>query len=119
MANNSTQCKAWCIALVSAVLVVVADNEKPDFAFIAVFPAILFFALDTYYLSLENGFKQAYKEFVAKVHNSSLSASDLFTVEPMGNPCAHRRRALGSFSVWGFYLGLLFLILVTRHTVLG
>ena|SRR3989338_243886 len=36
MANNSSSSKAWCITLVSAILVIVADKGKPQYAWIAV-----------------------------------------------------------------------------------
>ena len=35
MASNSTSCKTWFITVVSAILVIVADKGKPNFAFIA------------------------------------------------------------------------------------
>ena len=57
MASNSNSSKAWCITIVSAILVVVADKGKPDYAYIAFIPTLLFFALDTYYLALEKGFR--------------------------------------------------------------
>jgi len=42
---------------VSAVLVIVADKGKPDFAWIALLPFILFLSLDVYYLTLEIAFR--------------------------------------------------------------
>ena len=53
MAENSRSCKVWCVTLVSAVLVLVARTEKPEYALIALIPAVLFLILDTYYLALE------------------------------------------------------------------
>ena len=41
MAENSRACKLWCVTLVSAVLVLVARTEKPDYALIALIPAVL------------------------------------------------------------------------------
>ncbi|MGB2959578.1 MAG: hypothetical protein WBD30_11890, partial [Bacteroidota bacterium] len=58
MASNSSSCKAWCITLVSAILVIVAGKTDSQYALIAVIPTILFLVLDTYYLALENGFRQ-------------------------------------------------------------
>lgn len=54
MAANSASCKAWCITLVAAILVIVADKGQPNFALIAGIPAVLFLALDTHYLALKN-----------------------------------------------------------------
>jgi len=119
MASNSSQCKAWCITIVSAILVIVADKSKPDYAWIAMLPAILFFALDTYYLTLEKGFRSSYNSFVKKIHRGELGADDLYSVEPSGDTFRHRRKALKSFSIWGFYIGLVVLIFVARYVVLG
>ncbi|HDZ9313104.1 TPA: hypothetical protein RUZ05_003537, partial [Vibrio cholerae] len=51
MASNSSSCKSWCITLVSAVLVIVADKGKPDYAWIALLPTVIFACLDAYYLA--------------------------------------------------------------------
>ncbi len=56
MAANSTYAKTWCITLVSAVLVIVADKQRPQYIWLSLVPAILFFDLDAYYLALERGF---------------------------------------------------------------
>jgi hypothetical protein len=57
MAANSASCKTWCITLVSAILVIVADKCKSQYALIAIVPIILFLVLDTYYLALERMFR--------------------------------------------------------------
>lgn len=118
MAANSSSCKAWCITIVSAILVIVADKGKPNYAFIALLPTILFLALDAYYLALEKAFRAAYSEFVQKVHSGTATTSDLFAVAPSGNMTGHQVSALKSFSVWGFYVALLLLIELARSIVL-
>lgn len=118
MASNSSQCKAWCITIVSAILVIIADKGKPDFAWIAMLPTILFMFLDTYYLTLENSFRDSYNNFVLKLHNNTLTTEDLYSVTPEGNMYKHRRKSLKSFSIWGFYIGLIILIIITRNVVL-
>src|SRR3954462_8235386 len=79
MATNSSSSKAWCFTLVSAILVIVADKGKPQYAWIAIFPTILFLFLDVYYLALERGFRTSYNNFVQKVHGHKLRESDLYT----------------------------------------
>lgn len=115
MATNSAQCKAWCITIVSAVLIIVADKGKPDLAFIAFIPAIIFLALDCYYLILEKGFRQSYTSFIKKLHNGTLQSEDLFEVKPEGE---HLCDALFSFANWWVYIGLVVLTCVTRYLVL-
>jgi hypothetical protein len=117
MAGNSSSCKAWCITLVSAILVVIADKGKPDYAFLALLPALLFFALDTYYLALEKAFRNSYNSFVSKLHASGVSPHDLYVVQPGGNTIRNHLKAVGSFSIWSFYSSLAILIAIARCIV--
>jgi hypothetical protein len=119
MATNSASCKTWCVTVVSAILVIVADKGKPEFAWIAFMPAILFGALDVYYLSLEKGFRNSYSAFVEKLHTGSLTVADLFSIAPKGCGCSLGFSAITSFSVWGFYIPLLGLTFLARKIVLG
>ena len=53
LAGNSASCKTWCVSLVSALAVVVAQSGKVQLLLIAALPILLFAALDSYYLGLE------------------------------------------------------------------
>lgn len=118
MATNSTSCKAWCITIVSAILVLIADKGKPNLALLAFLPTFLFLALDAYYLALEKAFRSSYNSFVRKLHSSELKLDDLFSVIPRGDMTKHQIEALKSFSVWGFYGALAILVVVTKQAVL-
>ena len=118
MAANSGSSKAWCITIVSAILVIVADKSKPEFAWIAILPTFLFMCLDIYYLALEKGFRASYSIFVRKLHDGSISSEDLYSISPEGNQSMHQWKSFKSFSVWGFYIGLLVLIAITKSVVL-
>lgn len=118
MATNSSSSKAWCITLVSAILVIVADKGKPQYAWIAVVPSFLFFVLDAYYLALEKGFRNSYNSFIEKLHSERLVASDLFVVLPKGGLFALFFKSLGSFSVWPFYATLLGMIYAAKAFVI-
>lgn len=54
MADNSASCKTWCITIVSAVMVVVADKSNPKLFWLAIMPIPVFLVLDVYYLALGN-----------------------------------------------------------------
>ena len=110
MANNSASCKGWCIAIVSAILVVVADKSKQEYSLIALMPVILFMILDAYYLVLEKRFRISYNEFIEKLHSCEISSSDLFVIIPSGSQVRIFSKALLSFSVWPFYLMLIFMV---------
>ena len=118
MATNSTSSKAWCITVVSAILVVVAGKDKPNYALLAFIPAVLFLTLDAYYLALEKGFRNAYNCFVKKVHAGTLLPDDLFSVKPEGEMKSLVFEAFCSFSVWGFYVSIILLTLLARWIVL-
>ena len=119
MAENSRSCKLWCVTLVSAVLVLVAQTDKPSYALIALIPAILLLILDAYYLALERGFRTSYEKFVDKLHLGKLSSSDLYRVAPGGCVVRQFMESLGSFSIWPFYPTLVALILLVRWGVFG
>lgn len=109
MASNSASCKAWCITLVAAILVIVADKGQPEFALIAAVPTFLFLVLDTYYLALERCSRDSYNEFIEKVHDGRVVAADLYAVTPKGSLVKTLAQSFRSFSIWPFYatLGLM------------
>ncbi|MBM7070579.1 hypothetical protein JQC92_00780 [Shewanella sp. 202IG2-18] len=119
MAVNSSSSKAWCVTLVSAVLVIVADKGKPEYAYIAMLPTIVFAALDAYYLALEKAFRNSYNDFISKLHSKVLTETDLYSVAPKGNLSYLQWESLKSFSVWGFYVSIAVLIFVTKTVAIG
>ncbi len=118
MASNSASCKAWCITLVSAILVIVADKGKPQYALIAIIPTFLFLVLDSYYLALERMFRQSYNSFIEKLHSRKIVASDLYAVSPSGSLVNTFFASLRSFSIWPFYLTLLGMIWIAKAFVI-
>ena len=104
MAENSRSCKAWCVTLVAAILVLVARTGEADHALIALAPTVLFYVLDAYYLSLERGFRRSYGSFVRKIQEGQASISDLYSVVPIGSIALGTLWAMfRSFSVPLFY----------------
>ena len=118
MATNSSSSKAWCITLVSAILVVVADKGRPQYAWLALIPTTLFFVLDAYYLGLERGFRNAYNNFIKKLHQEALRPDDLFVVVPQGGTFRLFFSSALSFSVWPFYVTLAGMIYAAKELVI-
>lgn len=117
MASNSAYCKAWCITLVSAMLVIVADKGKPQFTLIAIIPAVLFLILDAYYLALEKAFRNSYNGFIDKLSTGKLTVQDMYAVVPSGKLGKLFFASLTSFSIWPFYLTLLGMIWATMKII--
>jgi hypothetical protein len=114
MASNSSSSKAWCISLVSAILVIVADKGKPNYSFIAMVPTFLFFILDAYYLGMEKGFRLSYNDFIEKIHDKKIYYQDLFAIKPKGSQIKLFLKSLISISVWPFYCMLFSMIYIVR-----
>ena len=118
MASSSGACKSYCVTLVSAILVIVADKGKPNYAFIALVPILLFLLLDAYYLGMERAFRERYKDFVVKYHDNNLLIEDMYDVTPLGGIGTHVVTALPSLSVLPFYLTLAGMVYLAWGVVL-
>src|SRR5947208_1299956 len=94
MASNSASAKTWCIALVSAIIVVIADKGQPGYVWISIVPVGLSFLLDAYYLGLERQFRDRYNDFIAKLHDGKAQVDDVFIVTPGGGLKGSMRAAL-------------------------
>jgi len=70
MNTNSFQIKGMTITIVSALLAIYASGKNPDFIIITIFPLILFWFLDTYYLTQERKFRGLYNDLVKENTNS-------------------------------------------------
>jgi hypothetical protein len=121
MATNSASCKTWCVSLVSAIVVILADKGKPSYVWISVVPLILFLVLDAYYLALERQFRDRYNEFIRKLHFGTASVDDVFIVLPKVGSLglsADIAKAAGSIAVWPFYGLLALMLLILRAWIL-
>ncbi|MFA5804231.1 MAG: hypothetical protein WC879_06275 [Melioribacteraceae bacterium] len=117
MANNSSSCKTWCITIISAIIVIVSDKQKPNLVWISIVPLFLFFMMDVYYLSLEKQFRSMYNCIIKKVHTNSANIEDVFIVSPSYNFFETTKfiiKALISFSVYPFYCLLALMVFIVR-----
>jgi len=111
MSDNSRSCKLWCVTLVSAMLVLIASMGNGTFAWLALIPVGALGFLDVYYLSLEQRFRNSYKEFVQKLHDGSLEPSEVFVIKPSGGPARHVWKSTRATSVWVFYVAMVAVII--------
>jgi hypothetical protein len=66
MAANSFLVKGWTIALVAALLAIAADKITLTYTAIVLFPVLLFWWLDTFYLIQEKLYRKLYEEVSLK-----------------------------------------------------
>lgn len=105
--------------MVAAILVIVADKDKPSFAWIALLPTLVFGVLDIYYLAMEKAFRNSYNKFIGKIHRKKLREEDLYSITPVGSISLLQIESARSFSIWGFYAFLAVLVGTTRWIALG
>lgn len=119
MASNSSNCKTWCVTLVSALLVVVVDKGKIDYAWIVLIPVLLFGFLDAYYLGQERAFRHTYTDFVSRMHAGAASTSEVYKVlPPKGfNVVRATFDSLSSFAIYPFYGTLIVMTVLTYFLI--
>lgn len=118
MAGNSSDCKKWAVALVSAIFLLVADKGKVGFVVVAWIPVILFWFLDAYYLALEKQFRAGSNKVVSDLHEGRLYSRGLFKFSATGKLPKTMLESFVSWAVWPFYLGLLGLVTLAGWGVL-
>lgn len=65
MAGNSANCKTWLVTLVAAMLTTgIAVQALSHWMFFSVFPIIVLWQLDVFYLKLERGLKNRQRLFI-------------------------------------------------------
>ena len=62
MNTNSFQIKGWSIVIASALLAIYASTKDNYFFLVAVFPTLMFWFLDAYYLNQERKFRGLYND---------------------------------------------------------
>lgn len=62
MNTDSFQIKGWSIVIVSALLAVYASTNSNNLFLVSVFPTIVFWFLDAYYLNQERKFRGLYND---------------------------------------------------------
>jgi hypothetical protein len=74
-ASYSLNCKTWCITIVSALGVILFEKRQCINIVVILFPVIVFFLLDCYYLGLERLFKDIYEDFLYKLKTNTVSVN--------------------------------------------
>ena len=124
MANNSANCKTWAITIVSAILVLYADEKiEQQRLWVCYIPICLFFFLDCYYLGLERQTIKKQSAFINKVNSGENITTEIFSMESItggSDPykrterffkeLLHTLSAVFSFSTLPFYVLIMSLI---------
>jgi len=113
LANNSASCKTWCLTLVAALISLAGATRVPGIVTFALVPVAIFGFLDTMYLAQEKAYRELYGRIVGKVRDGSYAVADTFEARAKLRPSLVLS-ALGSWSVWPVYGGLVAVYVVAR-----
>jgi len=106
MANNSSNCKLWCITILTGIIVFYFQEHSID-KLIVLLPVIPFFLLDSYYLGIEKYYIRQYEKL--------FTTNNIDNIIPHGKFCERLLltiKSLFSFSVLGFYLLIAVILLI-------
>lgn len=112
MSKLSMQCKAWCIALFSAVFLFYFKEGKVEALQILFLPVGLFWYIDSLYLSIERDFVNHFRALTRKIRSTSKDVhwEDLFEFTTAKGWRRYWRGlgvAFGSFATLLFYGALM------------
>jgi len=94
LSTNSFLLKGWSVVLISALFALAASNSNVAFVFLAYIPAIAFWGLDGYFLSIERGYRSLYD------HVRSLLPEDIdFSMNPLSTSNGIKSWASAFFSI--------------------
>ena len=97
MNTNSFQIKGWTITIVSATLAIYASTKNECFILLGVFPSLIFWFLDAYYLTQERKFRGLYND-VAGVSEKP------FDLKPFAmRPDLYTKERCKKYSYWNVF----------------
>ncbi len=79
MGNNSFLIKGWAVTLIAAIFALAAKDANAKFVYLALFPVIVFWGLDAFFLRQEKLYRELYKKVANDTipsKNFTLDASD-------------------------------------------
>jgi hypothetical protein len=98
LAGNSTQCKTWCVAIVSALLGLAGATKSGRIAVAAIIPILVFGFVDAAYLANEKAYRDLYNRIVAKIRDRSYGLAEFGDLSAPTD-AGHYIWALSSWSV--------------------
>lgn len=113
MATCSANCKAWLIALITGGLTF-SDKITAEYMWIFLFPSLLFFFLDSYYLGIQRRFRIIEQDFLKKLREQENVSNFIysFDIKPLGSNWRWTFSAMKSLSTAIFYLSIIVCIIV-------
>ncbi len=97
MGSNSFQMKSWMLVVATALLGSYANTLNKNFVLLAIFPTIIFWFLDAYYLQQERKFRGVYDDVIG-------NSKEPKTIQPFTMPIGQYKG--GKYSLWDVFTSI-------------
>ncbi len=97
MGSNSFQMKSWMLVVATALLGSFANTGNRNFVLLAVFPTVIFWFLDSYFLQQERKFRGVYDDVIG-------NSKDPKPVAPFTMPIGQYTG--GKYSLWDVFTSM-------------
>ena len=115
LADNSASCKNWCLTIVAALLSLGGALHVTGIAATGLIPVVMFSILDALYLSQERAYRDLYGRTVKAVRKGNYAGDDIYDARAPISPF-DVLKAMGSWSIYPFYGGLILIYVVAERT---
>ena len=123
MANNSVNCKNWCLGILTAICALLIKRNnllkqdttllETNIKYFLIFPVLMFFILDSYYLSIERNMRKIYNQYITKISLTQNEAPDdtyKFNMDTFVKRFFSTICCFSSTSTWPYYFTLSLLL---------
>jgi hypothetical protein len=110
LAGNSGAIKGFTVPVVTALLGVSINSKNGAYAWLGIFPVVVFGFIDAYYLALERRFRKLYERAIGE-------ADTKWDLDAGKATFGDILRAVKSLSVWAFYGATLVAVIIVAVIV--
>lgn len=97
MGSNSFQMKSWMLVVATALLGSFANTGNKNFVLLAIFPTVIFWFLDSYFLQQERKFRGVYDDVIG-------NSKDPKPILPFTMPIGQYQG--GKYSLWDVFTSM-------------
>jgi hypothetical protein len=115
LATQSSSCKTWCLSLVAALISFAGATKMPSIVTFALVPVVIFGFLDTMYLAQETAYRDLFNSVAASIRDGTYGKDRFFNASALHTE-KYILQALGSWSIWPVYGGLIALYIIAHST---
>ena len=114
MSHNSFLLKGWNVTLIAVLFTLAVKDTNKNYFIIAFIPVIVFWILDSYYLSLERSFRGLFNKVRTDGSETTNFSMDIKEFREGKNSWG---KSFFSKTILIFYLSIIFLMLLVMYLI--